>query len=82
MLDYAYDDAGLCLSWTSAGGDLLSIDGRYFFKPLGENQAMSTYELDASLDFFLPNRIIQYFSRVAMRKTMKEFKSFVEKNVR
>jgi uncharacterized membrane protein len=79
VLDYSYDDENLCLSWVSAGGDFVSITGRYFFKPLGENKASSTYEATAAFEFFLPNRIVRYFSRVAMRKTMKEFKSFVEK---
>lgn len=82
ILDYSFDDDNLCLSWVSAGGDLLSVTGRYYFKPLGKKETASFYELDASLDLPFPNRVAQYFSRVVMRKTMKEFKAFAEKNAR
>ena len=87
ILDYFYDDAGLCLSWVNAGGDMVSVTGRYFFKPISENQASSNYDLEVAFDFFMPNsiihnRLVHYFSRVVMRKAMKEFKSFVERGAR
>lgn len=81
VLDYTYDDENSCLSWVSSGGDFLNIIGSYFFKRLGENETSSTYELEVSIDFYMPNRIVRYFSGIAMRKTMKEFKTFVEREV-
>jgi uncharacterized membrane protein len=87
ILDYFYDDDGRCLSWLNAGGDMVSVTGRYFFKPISENQASSNYELEVAFDFFMPNsiihnRLVRYFSSVVMRKTMKGFKKFVEKGGR
>ncbi len=80
ILDYTYSDDRLCLSWSNAGGDLLTVSGNYFFMPLSDKTTSSTFELTASLDFPAPTRIVKYFSTRAMRKTMKEFKNFVEKN--
>lgn len=80
ILEYFYDDEGFTLSWESVGGDVVSTTGKYSFKPIGEERAMSTYELDVAIDFYLPKRMIRYFSQIAMRKTMKEFKDLAEKS--
>ena len=32
-----------------------------------------------SFDFRVPNRIVRYFSQIAMRRCMRDFKSCVEK---
>ncbi len=79
VLEYSFNDEDYCLSWKSVGGDFVSILGRYFFKPLGSQTSSSTYELDIKFDFRMPNRIVRYFSSIVMRKSMKEFKAFVEK---
>jgi len=80
LLDYSYDDRGLCLSWVSAGGDLQSVSGRYFFKPQGSQRAAATCELSMILDFPVPNRIVRYFSQIVMRRSMRDFKVWAEKS--
>jgi len=82
VLDYAYDDPKYCLSWVNSGGDFLSITGRYFFLSQRESATASTYELSVTANFPLPKRIIRYFSSIAMRKTMKDFKHYVESKLR
>jgi len=81
LLEYSYHDSSYCLSWISAGGDIRSISGRYFFQPLGENRSSATYELDVTVDFPLPNRIIRYFASFVMRRSMKNLKAYVEKTI-
>lgn len=78
VLDYSYDDQNHCLSWVNAGGDFLSITGRYFFVAQKTGGTASTYELSVAANFPLPKRIIRYFSTMAMRKAMKDFKHYVE----
>jgi uncharacterized membrane protein len=82
VLDYSYDDQNNSLSWESAGGDFLTVTGRYFFSPLGTGRASSTYQLNIDLNFYIPDRIANYFSGIVMRKSMKDFQKFVEKNVK
>lgn len=81
VLDYFYDDSGHTLSWLSAGGDVVSIKGRYSFRSVGEKITSATYDLDIMWDFPVPNRMKQYFSGIFMRKSMKDFKNFVEKSI-
>ncbi len=45
----------------------------------GPQRASATYELNMSFDFRVPNRIVRYFSQIAMRRCMRDFKSCVEK---
>ena len=78
VLDYTYDDPNHCLSWVNAGGDFLNITGRYFFSPQKSGGTASTYELSLAANFPLPKRILRYFSSIAMRKTMKDFKHYLE----
>ncbi len=80
VLQYSYDDENLCLSWTSVGGDILSTKGRYFFKPIGQDRTYSTYELDVSIDFYVPKRMVRFFSNIMMPRVMKGFKKMVEQN--
>ena len=82
LLDYSYDDRNYCLSWVSAGGDFLSVTGRYYFKPQGPARCGATYELTMCLDFPVPNRVMSYFSRIVMRRSMRDFKRFVEQQAR
>lgn len=79
VLNYSYDDQDFALSWVGAGGDVLTNTGRYRFQPLGDQTTSASFELDMSVDFPLPQRLINYLSRIAMRKSMKDFKGYVEK---
>lgn len=82
ILDYSYDDKNCVLSWVSAGGDkeIMKITGNYTFKPKGDKQCYATYELDIALSIIPNNRLVQYVTTIVMRKEMKNFKNFVEKN--
>lgn len=80
-LEYSYDDENMCLSWESAGGDLVSTRGRYFFKPITEDKTSSIYELDVTVNFFVPKKMIKFFSTIAMPRVMKGFKKIVEQRV-
>ncbi len=79
-LEYSYDDENLCLSWKSAGGDLVSTRGKYSFKPIAENRSSSTYEIDVTVNFFVPNKVITFLSNITLPRVMKGFKKLVEQS--
>jgi hypothetical protein len=81
ILEYSYDDTLYTLSWTRAGGDpeLIEITGSYHFQPLGPNKTMASYELALTLGFVPSQRLLNFGSTILMRKEMKNFKLFVEK---
>jgi uncharacterized membrane protein len=82
--DYSYDDENTTLSWVSVGGDSEIVNnlGSYVFAPRGENQTMATFNIDITIALLPSKRIINYFTTVLMRKEMKNFKKFVEKEIR
>jgi hypothetical protein len=81
---YSYDDENTALSWVSAGSDreIVKNTGSYVFAPRGENRTMATFSIDITIALLPPKRIINYFTTVLMRKEMKNFKNFVEKETR
>gem|GEM_PF-1468446 len=84
VLDYSYDDENNILSWVSAGGDeeLLGNVGSYTFLPRGEGKTSATFQSEITISFVPSQRIINYFTTVVIRKEMKNFKRFVEKQNR
>lgn len=82
ILDYFYDDKNNVLSWVSAGGDdeIMKITGSYSFIQKGPSTTFATYSLDITLSIVPSKRLVQYVTTFLMRKEMKNFKNFVEKN--
>jgi len=81
LLDYSFDDQNLCMSWKGGGKDLGSIEGHYIFRPLGESLTAASCEVSVILNFPISERIAQYISRIALRKSMRDFKNYLEKKV-
>ncbi len=80
-LEYSYDDANLTLSWVGAGGDFLENSGRYSFYTRSDGLTAATYDLNLSFDFYMPSRIVRYFSTIVMRKSIKDFGKFAIRNL-
>jgi uncharacterized membrane protein len=80
-LDYTYDDQNLILSWKSAGADqeILNITGRYVFKSREANLTSANYQLDVTLSIIPSASLVKYVTSILMRKEMKHFRQFVEK---
>jgi hypothetical protein len=81
-LYYYYDDENKVLSWVSGGGDeeIVGISGSYSFQSRGPDMTFATYKLEVTLSIIPSKRIVQYVTKVLMRKEMKNFRAFAEKN--
>jgi len=79
--DYTYDDENNTLRWATVGGDkeLVSSVGSYSFLQRGEGQTSATFKTDITVAIVPSKRIVDYFTTVLIRKEMKNFKRFVEK---
>lgn len=80
--EYSYDDQALCLSWQNRGGDLLANLGRWTFKPQSSGATSATFEITIGLNFPVSERLMNYLSHIVMRKTMRDFKNYVEKKAK
>ena len=80
--EYSYDDRALCLSWKNSGGDLLINLGRWSFRPQSSGQTSATFEITIGLNFPVSERLMNYLSHIVMRKTMRDFKNYVEKQAK
>jgi len=82
VLDYSYDDENNVLSWVSGGGDeeIIGITGSYTFQSRWADKTFATYKLEVTLSIIPSKRIVQFATKVLMRKEMKNFRAFAEKN--
>ena len=79
--DYTYDDENTTLMWKSGGGDeeLVNNVGSYTFFQRGENRTSATFKAEVTVAIVPSKRIVDYFTTVLIRKEMRNFKKFVEK---
>jgi len=78
--EYTFDDAAFEMKWRSAGADttLVSNTGRYSLKPSGPDKTAVTFHANITLSYIPSNRLLNYFSSVAVRKALRTFKTLVE----
>lgn len=81
--EFSYDDENHSLSWKSVSSDkdLVSNTGGYAFKQLGPDKTSMTFHINITVAFIPSNRILNYFSSIAARKEMKNFKKYAEKKL-
>ena len=81
---FSYDDENCRLSWTSLGGDnlLVSNVGGYTLKPVGPDRTMMTFQANITVAFIPSKRIVNFFSTILIRRELKNFKKYVEKEVK
>jgi len=79
---FSYDDHNYSLSWKSVNSDkdIVSNQGGYTFKKHGPDKTLMTFHIELTIAFLPSNRIVNYFSSIAARKEMKNFKKYVEKH--
>jgi hypothetical protein len=77
---FSYDDERRELSWKSVGGDkeLVKNEGGYVFKRVSDRQTLMTFHINITISILPAPRIINYFSSIAVRKEMKNFKKMIE----
>ena len=71
---------GLPLSWKSVGSDkeLVKNEGGYAFTPISDRQTLMSFHINLTVSILPAPRIINYFSSIAVRKEMKNFKKMIE----
>ena len=79
--EYTYDDEKPALSWHTVGGDKMLINnvGGYTLLPLRDNQTSLTFSADIIISIIPSRRLINYFSTIGVRKALKGFKAWAEK---
>lgn len=70
------------LTWKSVGGDVRSITGSYHFKKLGDDRTEATCHQQIDLGFWLPGPLRRLAESSALRQSVEEFKSEVERRVK
>jgi uncharacterized membrane protein len=78
--EFSYDDARHELSWKSVGGskELVKNEGGYTFKRISDNSTLMTFHINITLALVPAPRIVSFFSSIAVRKEMRNFKKLVE----
>lgn len=77
-LEYHYEAKKHAFSWKSIDGDLKHIEGSYRFEKNGEDtHAVYTQAVDPG--FWIPGKIVDFLSNVAMFESLKVLKDRVEK---
>lgn len=78
VLEYDYQVKKNSFSWASVEGDLKHISGSYTFTKKGEGtHALYTQAVDPG--FWIPGKIVDFLSNVAMFESLKVLKDRVEK---
>lgn len=82
--EYAYDDDKRELRWRSAGGDKMLVNnvGGYILLPLRDNQTSLTFNANITISIIPSRRLINYFSTIGVRKALKGFKAWAEKQTK
>jgi uncharacterized membrane protein len=78
--EYEFNDATFEMKWKSAGADtaLVSNVGGYSLKATGLDKTAITFHANITLSLIPSNRLLNYFSSVAVRKALRTFKTLVE----
>jgi len=81
---FTYDDRTYSMSWKSENTDrdIISNQGGYTFKKKGPKETLMTFHIELTIGFLPSIRIVNYFTSVAARKEMRNFKKYVEKHSR
>jgi hypothetical protein len=75
---YTYEDNALQLIWNSVGGDLKRNDGSYVFAGDLGDRTRATFTVNIAVGFYIPQTLMNYFSKVVLRRSQTAFRSFVE----
>jgi uncharacterized membrane protein len=67
------------LTWRSVDGDVESIEGAYRFEARGRDRTEVTCRQEIRLGFWIPGMLRRLAERSALRQSVEEFKSEVEK---
>jgi len=75
---YEYNDTDFILRWKTIDGDVKWQTGSYVFEKIKEDSTNAVLTLDLVLGYPVPRRVIDYLSKVAMRRSIKSLKDVVE----
>jgi len=78
VLEYAYKRSSE-LTWHSVEGDVESIEGYYHFRKLAPALTEATCRQEIQLGFWLPGPLRRLAERTALRQSVEEFKTAVER---
>ncbi len=78
VLEYCYEPPRR-LEWRSVDGDIEAISGSYVFEPVGRAGTRATCRQAVSLGFWIPGPIRSALEKQALRTSVLEFKTEVER---
>ncbi len=81
--EYTYKDEDFRISFQKTGGDstIVKNQGGYILKSMGKDKTAVTFHLNITISFVPAKRMVNYFATIGVRKALKNFKTFVGKDL-